>query len=69
MQGPLLAKLSTDLARFQDDLENAHRQGRAAFDRLFDAPPEGLTVHEIDTHKVIVRASAQHFAVLGYRPE
>jgi PAS domain S-box-containing protein len=65
----MFTKMSADLVRFQEALAEADRQGRAAFDRLFDSPPEGLTVHEIDLHKVIVRVSARHQVILGYRPE
>jgi PAS domain S-box-containing protein len=69
MQTPLLTNMSADLARLQDALDAAQRQGRAAFDRLFESPPEGLTVHEINLERRIVRASSRHQTVLGYRPD
>lgn len=57
-----------ELERFQDALDAARAQGPGAYDALFNAPPEGLSVHEINTEKVLVRVSPAHERLLGYSP-
>jgi len=64
---PKDAKIA-ELARFLDDLERASRAGGAAFDQAFNAPPPGLSVHEINLQKKFMRVSSGHRALLGYNP-
>lgn len=60
---------AAELAQFQDALDAAHLRGPGSYGVLFDSPPEGLSVHEIDTERVLVRVSAAHERLLGYTPE
>lgn len=60
---------SIELERFQDALDAARAQGAGAYDALFRRPPDGLSVHEIDTSMVFVRVSPAHEKLLGYTPE
>lgn len=69
MQRPLLDTRSSDLVTFQDALDAALQQGRAAYDALFDSPPAGLSVHEIDLHRIMVKVSRGHQSLLGYPSE
>jgi len=69
MPSTLLDAKSADLERFQDALDAAFGRGHAEYDALFDAPPTGLSVHEIDLDKVLVRVSRAHQLLLGYSPE
>ena len=52
----------------QDQLDRASLAGMATFDQAFNAPPLGLSVHEISREKKFTRVSAGHQALLGYRP-
>lgn len=63
---PVLESRSGDLQRFQDALDAARAKGPRAYDEPFDAPPEGLSVHEIDTNKILMHVSAAHEGLLGY---
>lgn len=58
-----------ELARYQDALDAAFVDGPRAYDAAFDAPPPGLSVHEIDRDRIIRRVSRAHRALLGYSPE
>lgn len=69
MQNPVLEAKSAELARFQDALDAARTAGPSAYAALFDAPPEGMSVHEIDARKVLVRVSRAHEKLLGYTPQ
>lgn len=55
-----------EMTRFLDDLERAAKSGPAAFDQAFNAPPPGISVHEINTEKQFIRVSRGHRNVLGY---
>lgn len=57
-----------EMNRYQDDLERAAREGQTHFDHAFNAPPPGMSAHEINTQKKFVRVSPGHRDVLGYRP-
>ena len=64
-----LESKSVELERYQDALDAARARGLQAFHALFDAPPEGLSVHEINTEKTLVRVSSAHERLLGYPPD
>jgi PAS domain S-box-containing protein len=55
-----------EMNRFLDALEQAARANKAAFDQVFNSPPAGLSVHEIDTQKKYTRVSPAHRNILGY---
>jgi PAS domain S-box-containing protein len=57
-----------EMTRFLDDLERASKAGSAAFDQAFNAPPPGLSVHEINLQKKFMRVSRGHTGLLGYNP-
>lgn len=69
MVNNVLESGSDQLARFQDALDAARARGSREYDALFDAPPEGMSVHEINLEKVLVRVSRAHEKLLGYPPE
>ena len=60
---------AAELERFQDALDAARAKGLPSYDALFNAPPEGLSVHEITADKVLARVSPAHERLLGYLPE
>ncbi len=68
MINTVLESRGTQLERFQDALDAAKAKGPEAYAALFDAPPAGMSVHEIDTAKVLVRVSRAHEGLLGYAP-
>jgi PAS domain S-box-containing protein len=58
------------LTAYHDHLEQAEKQGKAAFEQVFHNPPAGLVgVHEIDVEHRVTRISRHELAVLGYREE
>jgi len=57
-----------EMTRFLDDLERAAPSGPAIYEQVFNSPPPGLSVHEINTEKKFVRVSRGHRGVLGYNP-
>ena len=69
MANTVLDSTSTELERFHDALDAARARGTAAYEALFDAPPEGLSVHEINLDRVLVRVSRGHEKLLGYTPD
>ena len=54
------------LTGVQDRLDEALRQGAAAYQAAFDRTPPGVAVHELDTQGIIVRVNAEEQRVLGY---
>jgi PAS domain S-box-containing protein len=57
-------------ARLRDylvELEQAQAQGPARFRDVFERPPEGIGVHELDDQGVITRVNAEELRLLGYR--
>lgn len=68
MANTVLDSMGVQLERFQDALDAAKAKGPEAYAALFDAPPDGLSVHEIDTAKVLARVSPAHERLLGYAP-
>ena len=68
MINTVLESRGNQLERFQDALDAAKAKGPDAYAALFDSPPDGLSVHEIDTAKVLVRVSRAHERLLGYAP-
>ena len=68
MVNTVLESKGAQLERLQDALDAARAKGPQAYATLFDAPPEGFSVHEIDTGKVLVRVSPAHEGILGYLP-
>ena len=69
MVNTVLESGSGPLVRFQDALDAARARGVREYDALFDAPPEGISVHEINLDKVLVRVSRAHEKLLGYAPD
>lgn len=69
MVNTVLESGSGPLVRFQDALDAARAKGTQAYEALFDAPPEGISVHEINLAKVLVRVSRAHEKLLGYPRE
>ena len=57
-----------EMTRYLDDLDRAAKAGQSSFERAFNSPPKGLSVHEIDTQKKFVRVSPAHRGLLGYNP-
>jgi PAS domain S-box-containing protein len=55
------------LEAFQVRLDEAHEQGRAAYDKLFDAAPAGVALHEIDARGHVTRVNARELEILGRR--
>jgi PAS domain-containing protein len=53
------------LEAYQQRLDEAHKQGRAAYDRLFDGAPAGLALHEIDLKATVRRVNARELEILG----
>lgn len=48
-------------------LEEAQAQGPTRFRELFERPPAGIGVHELDDQGIITRVSAEELRLLGYR--
>ena len=57
------------LEAYQQRLDEAQKQGRAAYDVLFDSAPPGLALHEIDARGHVTRVNAQELEVLGRRAD
>ena len=55
------------LEAFQLRLDEAHKQGRAAYDTLFEAAPAGVALHEIDARGHVTRVNARELEILGHR--
>lgn len=55
------------LEAFQARLDEAQKQGRAAYDNLFDAAPPGVALHEIDMRGFVTRVNDPELAILGRR--
>jgi PAS domain-containing protein len=55
------------LEAVQVRLDAAQKQGRAAYDDLFDAPPAGIALHEIDMRGFVTRVNDPELAILGRR--
>lgn len=66
MLNTFIESKGTQLEQLQDALDAARAKGPESYAALFDAPPEGFSVHEIDTGKVLVRVSRAHERILGY---
>lgn len=48
-------------------LEEAQAQGPTRFRELFEHPPAGIGVHELDDQGIITRVNAEELRLLGYR--
>jgi PAS domain S-box-containing protein len=48
-------------------LEEAQAQGPARFREVFDRPPEGIGIHELDDQGTITRVNSEELRLLGYR--
>lgn len=57
-----------ELNRFLNDLERAEKAGASAFEHAFNAPPSGMSVHELSLEKKFARVSSGNSALLGYSP-
>jgi len=57
---------AAELLKFLDALDRASAAGPKAFDQAFDAPPAGMSVHEIKPDKTFTRVSPGHKTLLGY---
>ena len=55
------------LEAFQVRLDEAKKQGRAAYDQLFEAAPAGVALHEIDARGHVTRVNARELEILGRR--
>jgi PAS domain S-box-containing protein len=55
------------LAAFLVALEQAASQGPARFREVFDHPPAGIGVHELDDQGILTRVNAEELRLLGYR--
>jgi PAS domain-containing protein len=53
------------LEAYQQRLDDAHAQGRAAYDTLFEGAPAGLALHEIDLQGTVKRVNASELQILG----
>jgi PAS domain S-box-containing protein len=66
---PFLESKSAELNHFQDALDATRAKGPETYAALFNAPPAGMSVHEINADKVLTRVSPAHERLLGYPPE
>ena len=57
------------LESYQARLDEARRQGRAAYDALFDGGPAHLALHEIDGQGTVTRVNAGELEILGRRAD
>lgn len=57
------------LEAFQVRLDEVQKQGRVAYDHLFDAAPPGIALHEIDMRGFVTRVNDPELAILGRRRE
>ena len=57
-----------ELNGFLNDLERAEQAGAPAFERVFNAPPTGVSVHELSLQKKFARVSSGNASLLGYPP-
>lgn len=57
------------LEAYQQRLDEAHKQGRAAYDHLFDAAPAGVALHEIDARGHVTRVNTRELEILGRRAD
>lgn len=58
---------ATRLREYLAQLEEAQAQGPARFRDVFERPPAGIGVHELDDQGVITRVNAEELRLLGYR--
>jgi len=68
-QAPTKVEAIAHLESYQERLEAALKEGRAAYDRLFDEAPPGVGLHEIDLAKNVTRVNARELEMLGYRKD
>ena len=54
------------LTAYQDRLDRALEEGPARYDEVFENPPPGVGVHEIDQQSVIRRVNKVEPVLLGY---
>jgi PAS domain S-box-containing protein len=57
------------LTAYHDRMEAAEREGPQAVLEAFRSSPEGVGIHEIDDHMVVVRVNPEELRVLGYRED
>jgi PAS domain-containing protein len=57
-----------EMTRFHETLERAAQVSPAALEQAMNAPPRGLSVHEIDLQKKFLRVGSGHRGLLGYNP-
>lgn len=69
MKSTILESKSVELERFQDSLDAARAKGPRSYDALFEAPPEGLSVHEMNTGRILVRVGPARERLLGNPPD
>jgi PAS domain S-box-containing protein len=68
MTGTSTDAKAAELSRFLDALDHAHAAGARAYDQAFNAPPKGLSVHEIKLDKTFTRISPAHTVFFGFGP-
>jgi PAS domain S-box-containing protein len=68
-QAPTKDEAIARLESYQERLEAALKEGRAAYDRLFDEAPPEVGLHEIDLAKNVTRVNARELEMLGYRKD
>jgi len=66
MKLPSQEELESRLALFQDALAAAARHGEARFLALFQNPPSGIGMHEIDLKHRIRRVNPEELRILRY---
>ncbi|HET9314363.1 MAG TPA: PAS domain S-box protein [Vicinamibacteria bacterium] len=54
------------LREYLTELERAQAQGPARFRDVFERPPAGIGVHELDDQGIITRVNAEELRLLGY---
>ncbi|HUG55378.1 MAG TPA: PAS domain-containing protein [Vicinamibacteria bacterium] len=63
------AEATRVLNDYHDELERAQKEGPLRFKKVFEDPPPGVGVHELDTSMRVVRVNAEELRILGYRQE
>lgn len=58
---------ATRMREYLVELEQAQAQGPARFRDVFERPPAGIGVHELDDQGIITRVNAEELRLLGYR--
>lgn len=63
------AEATRVLNEYHDELERAQKEGPLRFRKVFEDPPPGVGVHELDSAMRVVRVNAEELRILGYKQE